>query len=121
MSNDVRLPTGQTVDPEKLYTLQELADFYQATKRQAQRWITEGRIAFVRLPGGRGTRVPGTAIIAAFNAGYFEKDAPDRVARRKPQRRARKAAALAAAANAEGGPSRARSRRSRPPSGQIVA
>ena len=123
MSSDVHLPTGQTINPDAQYTLAELAEFFRATERQARRWVDEGRIAFTRKPGGRGVVIPGSAIIEAIRAGYTEKDAPDRVARRHPTRRKRKAAtrAAAAATGAEEAPTRARSRRTRPPSGQIVA
>lgn len=48
-------------------TVNEVADRYRTTPRTVQRWIREGRLRAVRLPGGRSYRID-EADLAAIEA-----------------------------------------------------
>lgn len=49
-------------------TVAEIADEYRTTQRTVQRWIREGRLKAVRLPGGRSYRVHRSDLAAALEA-----------------------------------------------------
>lgn len=51
-----------------LLTVAEIADQYRITQRSVQRWIREGKLKAVRLPGGRAYRVRRSDLDAAIEA-----------------------------------------------------
>ena len=52
---DIGSPDTDRLDPTTSYlTVAEVARRYRTTPRTVQRWIREGRLRAVRLPGGRG-------------------------------------------------------------------
>jgi excisionase family DNA binding protein len=52
-------PVMSEVDPNRLYTYIEVAALCGATDRQVRRWVEDGKLAYTRLPAGRGRRVSG--------------------------------------------------------------
>lgn len=59
-------PARGSVDPDRLYTYQEIAELAGATERRVRRWVEEGKLAFTTLPGGRGRRILGATWLAAI-------------------------------------------------------
>lgn len=47
-------------------TVGEVAKHYRTTDRTVQRWIREGRLKAVRLPGGRSYRISRSDLAAAI-------------------------------------------------------
>ncbi len=58
--------TTPGIEPERMYTYEEVAQLASASPRMVKRWCEDGRIGFVRLPRGR--RILGRQY-AAFVAG----------------------------------------------------
>jgi excisionase family DNA binding protein len=51
--------SGIAVEPHRLYTFAEVAELFGVTERQVRRWVSEGKLDYTPLPGGRGRRVSG--------------------------------------------------------------
>jgi len=69
------------IEPNQLYTYVEIADFAgldgddEQKHRRVKRWVTEGKIGFTPLPGGRGRRIAGWQWIADVRNGAVEAGA----------------------------------------------
>lgn len=64
------MDVGSTdIDRDGQYlTVGEVAEQYRTTARTVQRWIREGRLRAVRLPGGRSYRINKADLDAAIEA-----------------------------------------------------
>ena len=53
------------IDPDRLYTFAEIAEFCggDVSERQVRRWTSEGKMPYTPLPGGRGRRISGRQYI----------------------------------------------------------
>lgn len=66
---DIGSPDTDRLDQSTTYlTVTEVANRYRTTPRTVQRWIREGRLRAVRLPGGRGRYRIDQAELAAIEA-----------------------------------------------------
>jgi excisionase family DNA binding protein len=52
---------GSNLNVERLYTVQEAADYLSCTKAAIYKWMKEGRLRYVEI-GLRGRRVPESAL-----------------------------------------------------------
>lgn len=41
------------VEPERMYSYEEIAEFAGATPRRVRRWVEDGLMGYVQLPRGR--------------------------------------------------------------------
>jgi len=48
-----------SIDPDRLYTYAETAELFGVTERQIRRWVSDGKLDYTPLPGGRGRRISG--------------------------------------------------------------
>ncbi len=58
---------------ERLYKIREVSDHYGVKDRTVRRWVHEGKIAYVRNPGG-GLRFPESVFSVAGPTGRNESD-----------------------------------------------
>ena len=56
-------------DPAAVYTIAQAAEAFSVTPRQMRRWVYDGKMGYVLLPGGRGRRVTGQHLNDAWAAG----------------------------------------------------
>jgi excisionase family DNA binding protein len=47
------------IEPNRLYTYDEIAELFGVTARQVRRWVEDGKMDYTPLPGGRGRRISG--------------------------------------------------------------
>lgn len=62
------VPTAR-FDPAAVFTIPEAAEKFAVSPRQMRRWVYEGKMGYVLLPGGRGRRVTGQHLNDALAAG----------------------------------------------------
>lgn len=60
--------TDRSNQSNSYLTVAEVADHYRTTARTVQRWIREGKLRAVRLPGGRSYRIAKSDLTAAIEA-----------------------------------------------------
>ncbi|WP_349318895.1 helix-turn-helix domain-containing protein [Mycolicibacterium canariasense] len=66
---DIGSPDTDRLDQTSSFlTVNEVADRYRTTPRTVQRWIREGRLRAMRLPGGRGRYRINESDLAAMEA-----------------------------------------------------
>jgi excisionase family DNA binding protein len=53
MATAIEKKTSGTIDPERGYTFEEIAEMLSVSPRQITRWVQEGWIGYKQLPRGR--------------------------------------------------------------------
>lgn len=70
-------PEEREIIPTRLYTFAAVAKFFGGgvTDRQVRRWVTDGKMAYTPLPGGRGRRISGQQYLDYINDHRVEPEA----------------------------------------------
>jgi hypothetical protein len=72
----VEAPTvGATIEPDRLYTYDEIGAMCGTSPRRVRRWVEEGKLAYTSLPGGRGRRIAGWQWIEHLRSSAVTADA----------------------------------------------
>lgn len=66
---------GANIEPDRLYTYDEIGAMCGVDARRVRRWVEEGKLAYTPLPGGRGRRVAGWQWIEHLRASAVPADA----------------------------------------------
>jgi excisionase family DNA binding protein len=64
-----------SIDPDRLYTYEEIAAMCGVSPRRVRRWVEEGKLGWTPLPGGRGRRIAGWQWIDYVRAHAVAADA----------------------------------------------
>ena len=70
--------TADAIDPYRLYTYAEIAEFFGVAERRVRRWVEEGKLDYTPLPGGgagNSKRTHGRRVSGAQYLAYVEKAA----------------------------------------------
>ena len=62
-------------NPDQVFTIEEAAELLKVSTRRMRRWVYNGSMGYVLLPGGRGRRVTGAHLNQAMAAGDRTPDA----------------------------------------------
>ena len=69
-----RPATNGSVDPDRLYTYEEIAELCGMSVYSVKRWTFTGKLGCTIIPGGRARRIRGQQYLDALEAGARDPD-----------------------------------------------